>query len=206
MIDISMNLDENTLVWTADAQPKLIPICRKPNAPVNFTWLDFSAHAGTHIDAPFYMFNNKWKSDEIPLEVLNGNCQVLDMTHVNNMITAMHLKAKQIVCKRILLKTQNSFDELKVYNPNHVALATDAAQYLRDLGVTVVGYDYQSFERDGKTEIHSIFMEQNIICIDNLRLANAAEQTYTLLCLPLKVIGIDAAPARAVLLENGYEF
>ena len=205
MIDISMDLDENTLVWIDDPKPKLKALARIPNAPINFTWLDFGAHAGTHIDAPFYLFNDKWKSNEIPLELLNGDCQVLDLTEVDDMINLNHLKSKQIKSTRILLKTKNSYDDLKTYNPKHIALSEEAARYLVEKGVKLIGYDYQSFEREGKNVIHRIFMERDVICLDNLRLSKTEEKVYELILLPLKVIGIDAAPARAILKELKYE-
>ena len=205
MIYISMDLDENTLVWIGDPKPKLKALARIPNAPINFTWLDFGAHAGTHIDAPFYLFNDKWKSNEIPLELLNGDCQVLDLTEVDDMINLNHLKSKQIKSTRILLKTKNSYDDLKTYNPKHIALSEEAARYLVEKGVKLIGYDYQSFEREGKNVIHRIFMERDVICLDNLRLSQTEEKVYELILLPLKVIGIDAAPARAILKELKYE-
>ena len=159
IIDISMELNEKTIVWVDDDQPKLIPVARKPEAPVNFTWLDFGSHAGTHIDAPFYLFNEKWKSDEVPFDILMGDCQVIDLCDVGDYITIEDLKKHEITSSRILLKTKNSYDPMKKYNPNHVALSIDAAEYLRDLGIKLIGYDYQSFERNGEVNIHKIFMD-----------------------------------------------
>jgi len=202
IIDISMDLNEKTVVWTQDEPPKLIPIARIPEAPMNFTWLNFGAHAGTHIDAPYYLFNEKWKSDEVPFEVLMGDCQVIDLTDVEDIISEEDLKKHDIVSERILLKTKNSFDLMKKYNPNHVSLSENGATYLRDLGIKLIGYDYQSFERSGSNDIHRIFMEQNIIALDNLRLKETEAKHYKLICLPIKVTGIDAAPARAILIEE----
>lgn len=202
IIDISMELNEKTVVWVDDDQPKLIPLARKPEAPVNFTWLDFGAHAGTHIDAPYYLFNEKWKSDEVPFEVLIGDCQVVDLTDVDDLIEVEDLKKHSITCERILLKTQNSYDNMEKYNPNHVALSTKAAEYLRDLGIKLIGYDYQSFERNGAVDIHRIFMERNVVALDNLRLKETEEKLYKMICLPVKVTGIDAAPSRAILIEE----
>lgn len=202
IIDISMELNEKTIVWVDDDQPKLIPVARKPEAPINFTWLDFGSHAGTHIDAPFYLFNEKWKSDEVPFDVLMGDCQVIDLTDVDDYITVEDLKKHDIKSTRIMLKTKNSYDPMEKYNPNHVAIDIDAAKYLRDLGIKLIGYDYQSFERNGEVNIHRIFMEENIICLDNLRLKDTEEKEYELICLPVKVTGIDAAPSRAILIEK----
>ena len=202
IIDISMELNEKTIVWVDDDKPKLIPVARKPEAPVNFTWFDFGSHAGTHIDAPYYLFNEKWKSDEVPFDVLIGKCQVIDLTDIDDEITIEDLKKHTITEKRILLKTKNSFDSMKEYNPNHVALSKEAALYLRDLGIVLIGYDYQIFERNGEVEIHKIFMEKDVIALDNLRLKEAEEKVYDLICLPVKVTGIDAAPSRAILIEK----
>lgn len=202
VLDISMDLNEKTIVWIDDPQPQLKALARIPEAPVNFTWLDFGAHAGTHVDAPFYLFNDKWKSDEIPLDILNGDCEVIDVTDVDDIITVDDLKKHSITSKRILLKTKNSYDKMEKYNPLHVALSNEAAKYLRDLDIVLIGYDYQSFERNGAVNIHRIFMEKNIVCLDNLRLSETKEKNYKLLCLPLKVTGIDAAPTRAVLTEE----
>ncbi len=202
IIDISMELNEKTVVWVDDDQPKLIPVARQPEAPINFTWLDFGAHAGTHIDAPYYLFNEKWKSDEVPFNVLIGNCQVIDLTDVDDYIEVEDLKKHNINCERILLKTKNSYDNMEKYNPKHVALSNDGAKYLRDLGIKLIGYDYQSFERNGQVDIHRIFMEKNIVALDNLRLKDTQEKIYKLICLPVKVTGIDASPSRAILIEE----
>lgn len=91
---------------------------------------------------------------------------------------------------------------MEKYNPKHVALSEEAAMYLRDLGIKLIGYDYQSFERNGDVNIHRIFMEKDIIALDNLRLKETQEKEYTLICLPIKVTGIDAAPSRAILIEK----
>jgi arylformamidase len=202
VIDISMALNERTVVWTADPQPKLIPVCRQPEADCNFTWLDFGAHAGTHIDAPYYLYKEKWTCDQIPLNRLIGPCQVLDLTDVDDMITVDDLEKRQIARQIIMIKTRNSFDPMQSYNPNHIAMEVAAAEYLVEQGVTTLGYDYQSFERGGKNAVHDVFLSRSITLVDNLRLEEAEAKEYYFLCLPVKVTGIDGAPARAILIDE----
>jgi arylformamidase len=202
IIDISMELNEKTVVWKDDEPPRLQALARIPQAPVNFTWLSFGSHAGTHIDAPYYLFNDRWTADQIPFDRLIGRCQVLDLTGVDDMITAKELMKKDIRQKIILLKTKNSDDLMEAFNPSHVAMDESAAQYLIDKGVLTLGFDYQSFERGGKCDIHRMFLERSITLIDNLRLKHASAKEYELICLPVKVTGIDGAPARAILLED----
>jgi len=202
IIDISMDLNEKTLVWIKDPQPKLTRILKTPQDPVNFTWLDFGGHAGTHVDAPFYLYENKWTADKIPFDRLIGECQVIDLTKVKDMITEEDLKKIKINKKIILLKTMNSFDSLVKYNPKHIAMTVGAAEYLVKNGIHAIGYDYQSFEREGKNEVHAVFLSKNVIVIDNLRLKNAKAKNYTLICLPIKLTGTDASPSRAILIEE----
>ena len=202
IIDISMDLNEKTLVWIHDPQPKLKQLARMPKDECNFTWLDFGGHAGTHVDAPYYLFPDKWTADQIPLARLIGICQVLDLSHVKDMITSETLRKHDMHRSIVLLKTKNSYDPLKKYNPKHVAVTQDAARYLIKKGVTTLGYDYQSFEREGKHDIHRMFLSKNITLVDNLRLKNAEQKDYLFICLPLKVTGTDAAPARAILIDG----
>lgn len=197
-----MELNEKTVVWVADPQPKLIPIVRQPEGHCNFTWLDFGAHAGTHVDAPYYLYADKWTTDQIPLERFFGPCQVLDLTAVDDMITSADLKKHPINCSIVLLKTKNSADPMQAYNPKHVAMTVESAEYLIEQGVTTVGYDYQSFERDGRNDVHDAFLSRSITLLDNLRLKETSGKEYFLLCLPVKVTGIDGAPARAILIED----
>lgn len=200
-IDISMELNQNTLVWTEDKSPELIPLARQPEAPVNFTWLNFGAHAGTHVDAPYYLFQEKWTADQIPLSRLMGPCQVLDLTHVEQVIELEDLQHLEITQKKLFLKTKNSFDPLKDFHGKHIVLSPEAATFLVQIGTETLGYDYQTFEQGASNTIHRIFLEKSVTLLDNLRLAQANAQEYVLMCLPVKVTGIDAAPARALLFE-----
>src|SRR5687768_11460501 len=114
-IDISMELDSDTVVWIEDPQPELKPILRQPRDAVNFTWLNFSCHAGTHVDAPYFAYQDKWTCDQIPIERLMGPCQVVDFTGVKDTIRVADLEQQDITSERVLLRTQNSFDPLKEY-------------------------------------------------------------------------------------------
>ena len=200
-IDISLALNPDTVVWIEDSPPEFRAVCSRPEAPCNFTWLNFGAHAGTHVDAPYYLYADQWTCDQIPLERLNGRCQVLDLTHVEDTISVEDLEKETITEPIVLIKTKNSYNPMKVFNHRFIALSVPAAEYLKRRGVTTLGYDYLTFERDGANAVHDVFLKDNITLLDNLRLNEAEGKIYELLCLPVKITGIDAAPVRALLLE-----
>jgi arylformamidase len=67
-----------------------------------------------------------------------------------------------------------------------------------------VGIDYLSIEKFGrpKPDAHLALLSAGVVIIEGLDLSEVeGNRAYTLACLPLKVPGIDGAPARAVLLE-----
>ncbi len=71
------------------------------------------------------------------------------------------------------------------------------------VGVKAVGTDYLGIERDQPGhETHRALLSHRVAIIEGLRLADVdAGKRYYLLCLPLKIVGFEAAPARAVLLK-----
>jgi arylformamidase len=92
------------------------------------------------------------------------------------------------------LKT-NEFQEQFVHIPQ------DTAAYLADLKVRTVGVDYLSvggYEKDS-SETHQALLGAGIWLIEGLNLKHVEPGEYELVCLPLKLVGSDGAPARAVL-------
>jgi arylformamidase len=79
----------------------------------------------------------------------------------------------------------------------------DAAEHLVERGVRTLGTDYLSIEQFGsKTfEVHKLLLGRGIFIIEGLDLGEIAPGPYFLSCLPIKLEGVDGAPARAVLMR-----
>jgi len=163
----------------------------------------FHLHTGTHIDAPSHILADGVSIEHLSLEKMNGPCRVIDLSlMVGEKIEASHLLPYNIVAgERILLKTQNSARSWKgEYCLEEVFLASSAADYLASLPVALVGIDALGLERNQtRYASHTPLLKANVIVVEGLRLAHAAEGIYELLLLPLAFKGVDAAPARAVL-------
>jgi arylformamidase len=162
-----------------------------------------STHTGTHVDAPSHFTHQGITVDSLELNSLVGPCQIIDLSHCDEKITAADLEKQSInQGDRILLKTKNSTNEAAApFNQNFVYLAADAARYLTSKKIMTVGIDYLGIERaQPNHETHQVLFENNITIIEGLRLEHVQAGTYFLCCLPLKLQGLDAAPARAILL------
>jgi len=81
-----------------------------------------------------------------------------------------------------------------------VALTADAAQWVVERGVRLVGVDYLSVEGfGGDGSVHRALLGAGVIVVEGLDLSDAPPGDYTLHCLPLKLVGSEGAPARAIL-------
>lgn len=173
---------------------------------VRETQLCMGSHTGTHIDAPAHFLRDGVFIDQIALDALCGACIVLDCTHITDAITVDDLHDYTIPRgARVLLKTPNStLPSTAPFKPDFTYLRFCAAQYLVAREVRAVGIDYLGIERNQPGhETHVELLSAGIPIIEGLRLADVRPGNYELLCLPLNLRGLDAAPARAILVSPG---
>jgi arylformamidase len=182
-----------------EKQPKVKTVT---NAHVTESRIDIDLHTGTHIDAPLHMINDGDTFESIDIEKLVGACKVIDLTFVEDKITAEDLKKYAIQQGDfILFKTKNSFDE--EFNFEFIYIAECAANLLAEKGITGVGIDALGVERSQPGHpTHKALFSNDIIVIEGLRLKEVEAGEYFMVAAPLKMVGTDAAPARVLLIEN----
>ena len=81
-----------------------------------------------------------------------------------------------------------------------MALTPDAAQWIVDQGIQLLGVDYLSAGsmQDG-TLTHKILLGSDVIILEGVNLSRVMPDQYELICLPLKISGAEGSPARAIL-------
>jgi len=207
--DISMSLDTPMLTY-----PKDVPYKRSLQRSLarghssNVSEITTSAHVGTHIDSPHHYIADGYAVEDIPLDHLYGPVSVIDCTGAK-VVTAELLRDKiPPSARRILLKTDNSpllSDKTQLsFNPNFVYLSNDGAQLLVDRNIILVGIDYLSIDQSGNAEkaAHHILLGNNITIMEGVVLTEVPPGEYFLACGPLKMVGSDGAPCRAVLIKD----
>lgn len=168
------------------------------------TLITLSSHTGTHIDAPAHFLQDGKTMDQLDACCV-GPAQVIDMTHIDDCIDNIHLQKLDIQPDMILLfKTKNSgFAATAPFNYAFTYVNGAAAAYLVSKKIKAVGIDYLGIERNQPNhETHETFMKSGITIIEGLRLYDVEPGSYMFWCLPLKMPGLDGAPARAILLER----
>jgi arylformamidase len=203
--DVSLPIISDGLVFPGDPRIHIsahLAIARGDAA--NVSALAFGSHTGTHIDAPRHFFTGGEPVDAVPLERLIGPAVVLGFSEHTTSISAAELRSRDLAgARRVLFRTRNSALLSKPrFTPEYVSLAPDGAEYLLDRKVELVGIDYLSIERfDSKDHpVHRMLLERQVVIVEGLDLSAVPEGRYELICLPLRLAGLDGAPARVVLI------
>jgi len=173
---------------------------------VNVSTITADLHVGTHVDAPLHFVDGGASVDELPLETLCGPAQVVELMGPGA-VTAAVLEASGVRegSERVLLKTRNSaFWRDDVFHPDYAALTADAAQWILDRGVRLIGVDSMSVQcYNDQPHVHTMLLEAGVVVVEGLELSLAAPGWYELICLPLRMEGAEGAPARAILRKAG---
>jgi len=202
--DISLPVASGGLVYPGNPPIQITPqqqISKGDGA--NVSRLDFGSHTATHVDAPKHFFDDAPGVDQLPLDVLMGPAMLLAMPDDLMAVTADDLKRHELGGhERVLIRTRNSsFNREATFRPDYTYLAPDGAEYLVSLGVKLVGVDYLSVEQfhSGHHKTHRTLLGAGVVIIEGLDLSAPPMGPYELRCLPLRLVGLDGAPARAVL-------
>jgi len=175
-------------------------------AGANVSSIRFGSHTGTHVDAARHFFDDGESVDQIPLDSLIGPCIVLSFDSSLMSVGASDLAKHDLNGNsRVLIKTRNSgFLTEAEFQRDYTFLAPDGAEFLVSKGVRLVGVDYLSIEQfhSGHHKTHRTLLEKKIVIVEGLNLQDIEPGEYELICLPLRLEGLDGAPARAVLIER----
>jgi arylformamidase len=161
------------------------------------------SHTGTHVDAAKHFFDDGQTVDRIPLDRFIGPAILIAFGDDVLSIGAADLEQHEIGSHtRVLLKTRNSsLLRRPEFVRDYTYLAPDGAEYLVRRGVELVGIDYYSIEqfKSGHHRTHLTLLEKSVVIVEGLDLSEPPPGEYELICLPLRLAGLDGAPARAVL-------
>jgi arylformamidase len=206
--DISLLISEALVVWPGDPPVHITQrshLARGDRATVSR--LDLGAHSGTHVDAPAHFILGGAGVDALDLNVLVGPALVVEVMDAD-LISSGVLESLSIPpgTQRVLFHTRNSDRWARSWPEfweDFVAISDDGARWLVERGVRLVGVDYLSVGPFHETvPTHLTLLRAGVIPVEGLNLSGVAPGTYELVCLPLRIAGIDGAPARAILIDR----
>ena len=208
LYDVSVPLSDATPTYPGDPRIEIsswLTLEKGDNA--NVSLMKFGLHSGTHVDAPAHFIKGGAKVDSLPLGSLLGEAEVVAVPEDVQVIDRSFVVANCArQSQRIIFKTSNSAfwnNQHEGFREDYVYIDPEAADWLVETGIKLVGIDYLSVEQFKSTsfQTHHAFLSNGVVILEGLDLREVPGGVYELICLPLKIAGGsgDGAPARVVL-------
>lgn len=204
-IDLSHEIKNNMPVYPGDIDVNLTKEKDFNKDGYNMYSLYIEMHAGTHIDAPLHMKDNKKFISEYPIEKFIGNVALLDVR--GEKIIELkdeyykNIKENDIV---ILFTGWDNFYGKEEYYTKHPIVSMELAELLIKKKVKMVGMDMPSPDRNNY-EIHNALFENDIFLLENLTNLNKLlyNEKIKLFAQPLKIES-ESSLVRAIASYEGY--
>lgn len=202
--DISERVEPETATFPGDNAFSLEWVMRKEDgASCNVSTIRMSVHVGTHTDAPLHYDTDGADMASVDMHKYIGRCRVMDVQAEGSppLIPAAALTPELLDgAERVLLRTCKDHNS-RIFDPDFTSLGGAAAKVLADAGIQLVGIDTPSMDHSTNQELdgHQALYAGGIAILENLDLTGVPAGDYELIALPLRIVGCDSSPVRAIL-------
>lgn len=164
-----------------------------------------SPHVGTHADAPLHVRDGWPGVHELPIDAFYGPAVLVDVSGLTGEIgfdlIEPHIRGQTV--ERLLLRTGATIASGS-FPDEWPTLSEACARTLLGLGLRLLGVDAPSVDtRESKSlAVHKMLFSGNAFILENLDLRRTPPGPYDIMAFPIKMMSVDAAPVRAILLEK----
>jgi arylformamidase len=205
MIDITLPLGTETPAWPGDNPLDIEWTLHFDRGDdVSVSRVSLSPHVGTHADAPAHYDHRGPSTDGFELAAFIGPARVID-ARARTAVTSEFLEAEGALGHtRVLVRTLAAPRPARFVS-EFPPLAPEAAETLVRAGIVLYGTDAPSVDPvdSAAMSAHRVLGTARIPILENLDLSQVEPGDYDLVALPIRLVGVEAAPLRAVLLPAG---
>ena len=172
-----------------------------PGCPVNVAHLTLSPHTGSHADAPLHYDAAGASIGEVDLAAYLGPCRVIDVRGCEPLVRPDDVAgALAGAPPRVLLRTA-ARAVVDRWDPEFAAPAPETIDLLHAHAVRLIGIDTPSIDPATSKTLasHQVVRRRRMAILEGLVLDAVDAGDYELIALPLRWVGVDASPVRAVL-------
>ena len=209
LIDISPPVGRGAVVWPGDT-PYELEVAWSPahGDAVTVSRMTLSPHTGAHADAPLHVGAGPGDAATLPLEAYWGPCLVLDWRGEIARSSRGAIEEADLAARageldqteRVLFRTLDRAPE--VFPASFPHFTPGAAAWLAARpGLRLVGLDTFSVDAPDSKDLaaHRALFAGGLVVLEELDLSQVPAGRYELVALPLRLVGADASPVRAVL-------
>jgi len=171
--------------------------------------IEMVANTGTYMDSPFHRYADGKDLSELHLEQL-ANLDAVKVSAVSQPkinakflanLAASAAQFKNLRGKAVLVETGWSRHwKTDQYYEGHPFLTEDAAEFLVDAGVVLVGIDSHNIDStaDGTRPVHSTLLGKDVLIVEHMTNLDALPAGgFTFSAVPVKIKGFGTFPVRA---------
>jgi arylformamidase len=188
-------------VWPGDTPPTREVFCDLQRGDsITLSTLHSTVHLGAHADAPCHYGRDAPAIHEQSLDYYFGICQVVHIAAKRGSCITPDAITVPVTAPRILLATA-TYPDPEHFNEDFAALSPELVEQWHFQGVNLIGVDTPSVDLFSSKDLpaHKMFLKYDMAILEGLLLNDVPEGVYELIALPLKLVGFDASPVRAVL-------
>lgn len=208
-IDLTEPIDTGRDYLKALVPTSLEPVQGEGDGRPHVSRLTTSTHSGTHVDAPRHFYADGLTIDQIPLERFHGVACVKQLVVGElHAITSEDIASAPPALHRgqmLFLSTGWDLQRGKPAFERHPYLTVEAAQWMVDQGVTVLGMDVitpevaiEARQMGHKLDVHPVLLAADVLVFEQLRLSEVAGQHLEVFAFPLALVGADGSPVRVI--------
>lgn len=201
ILDISPPLNGSLGVWPGDTSlTREVRLEIAKGASVTLSTLRATVHLGAHADAPSHYGEGAADIASRSLLYYVGACEVMRVPVARGEVITPAMLPRAPTAPRILFATE-TFPDPGTFNEDFAALSPALVDHLHGAGVILAGIDTPSVDPFSSKELaaHKRFLANDMAILEGLVLHAVPEGHYELIALPLRLVGFDASPVRAVL-------
>jgi arylformamidase len=199
--DITPPVTERLKVWPGDTPPSREVLCdMRRGDNITLSTLRATVHLGAHADAPSHYGADAPAIHERSLDYYVGPCQVVRVAVPRGMRATPEMLPGPAQAERVLIVT-GTFPDPEQFNTDFAALDPALVRRLHEQGVKLIGIDTPSVDLFDSKDLpsHQMFLHCDMAILEGLALASVPVGLCELIALPLRLVGFDASPVRAIL-------
>jgi kynurenine formamidase len=162
--------------------------------------IEMVANTGTYVDVPFHRYENGKDLSEMPIERF-ANIPAIVIRANDQEIGQKYFKNRELKDRAVIIQTGWSRHwRTERYFEGHPFLAADAAEYLKEKGVKLVGIDSHNIDdtRTKSRPVHSTLLGAEILIVEHLcNLEELPDGDFLFTAVPPKFRGVGTFPVRA---------
>lgn len=200
-IDITQPLTNQIATWPGDTPFHFkVAHTKEQTGSVNIGQITASVHTGTHADAPFHFNSSAATIEQLDVNHYIGPAKVIDVTGIPWVGQEELMNFDLDGVRRLILKTKEKV-QVEKFPEDFTLLKEDIGEFLQNKGIFLLGLDIPSVDAADSKDlpIHHTLYRNGVHILENLYLQDVSAGDYELIALPLKIVGADGSPVRAVL-------